>query len=161
MDNSRKLWLSHRQTYKEPLCVHILVLLGNGISLFETRLLNCFRFEIVVIMGGSSDSTGQMTQTRTSYLPIEFRWGHRFKACVSYDYESHAYVVQKEFFNATEVVDTPLCSAKRLHEVMVDMDLVNNCTPNNSPMSGSPPLSPLILNQDISFEQLVESYVWL
>lgn len=114
-------------------------------------------------MIGSSDSTGQMTQTRTSYLPIEIRWGHRFKPCVSYDQESHAYVVQKEFFNATEIVDTPLCSAKRLQEVIFNIDNENCCTPNNS-LAGSCCNSPLLSQgvpdfNTINFDELQESYV--
>lgn len=113
-------------------------------------------------MIGSSDSTGQMTQSRTSYLPIEVRWGHRFKPCVSYDNESHSYVIQKEFFNATEIVDTPLCSAKRLHEVINNMDHLT--TPNNSP-ADSPVSTPttfhraITFGNQINFDNLQESYV--
>lgn len=117
-------------------------------------------------MTGSSDSTGQMTQSRTSYLATEIRWGYRFKTCLSYDYEHHAYVVQKELFNITEVVDTPLCSAHRLHQVMNDIDRLNNVTPNNSPVE-SPLTSPtepdsgihFEISSSINFEEMTETYV--
>ncbi|XP_018055990.1 PREDICTED: ATP-sensitive inward rectifier potassium channel 12-like isoform X9 [Atta colombica] len=36
------------------------------------------RFEIVLILEGTIESTGQTTQARSSYLPQEILWGHRF-----------------------------------------------------------------------------------
>lgn len=36
------------------------------------------RFEIIAIMEGVVPSTGSTTQARTSYLPNEILWGHRF-----------------------------------------------------------------------------------
>lgn len=109
-------------------------------------------------MVGSSDSTGQMTQSRTSYLATEILWGHRFKPCLVYDYFHKSYVIQKELFNQTDVVDTPLCSAKRLEQVLNDLDEVNNCTPPNSPTEESPLLSPIDI-KTIDFGNLTESVV--
>lgn len=36
------------------------------------------KFEIVVILEGTVESTGQTTQARSSYLNMEILWGHRF-----------------------------------------------------------------------------------
>lgn len=109
-------------------------------------------------MVGSSDSTGQMTQTRTSYLATEILWGHRFRSCLNYDYINNSYVIQKELFNQTDVVDTPLCSARKLKEVLTEIDTVNNGTTPNSPSEESPMLSPSDI-ATIDFGTLTETVV--
>jgi len=73
------------------------------------------RFEIVVILEGTTESTGQTTQARSSYLPSEILWGHRFEPLVSYSKEKLSYIVDYSLFHNTYQVDTPLCSAQELH----------------------------------------------
>jgi hypothetical protein len=41
------------------------------------------KFELVVILEGIVESTGNTVQTRTSYLPREILWGYRFENMVS------------------------------------------------------------------------------
>ena len=74
------------------------------------------RFEVVVILEGTIESTGQTTQARSSYLPQEILWGHRFEAMVSYSKERQGYEVDHSLFNSTVQVDTPLCSGRELAE---------------------------------------------
>lgn len=94
------------------------------------------RFEIVVILGkfhkwpldssnishsnffleGVIESTGMTTQARSSYLPSEILWGHRFQNLVTFKKETGEYEVDYAIFNNTVEVDTPLCSAKQLDE---------------------------------------------
>ncbi|XP_025990999.1 uncharacterized protein LOC105193868 isoform X3 [Solenopsis invicta] len=74
------------------------------------------RFEVVLILEGTIESTGQTTQARTSYLPQEILWGHRFDPMVSYSKERQGYEVDYSLFNSTTQVDTPLCSGKELAE---------------------------------------------
>ncbi|KAG8234716.1 hypothetical protein J437_LFUL014333 [Ladona fulva] len=74
------------------------------------------RFEIVVILEGCIESTGQTTQARSSYLPGEILWGHRFKPIVSFNRDCAGYEVDYSAFNDTYEVETPLCSAKALAE---------------------------------------------
>ncbi|XP_055704231.1 ATP-sensitive inward rectifier potassium channel 8-like [Phlebotomus papatasi] len=74
-------------------------------------------FEILVTLTGSSKATGQITQTRTSYLPSEILWGYRFKNIVHYDHGLETYVIESDKFNSVTRVDTPLCSAKYLRHV--------------------------------------------
>ncbi|KAJ8664346.1 hypothetical protein QAD02_006008 [Eretmocerus hayati] len=74
------------------------------------------RFEIVVILEGTIESTGQTTQARSSYLPQEVLWGHRFEPIVSYSKERQGYEVDYSRFNSTLQVDTPLCSGRELAE---------------------------------------------
>nr|XP_050856816.1 uncharacterized protein LOC127066758 isoform X3 [Vespula vulgaris] len=72
------------------------------------------RFEVVVILEGTIESTGQTTQARSSYLPQEILWGHRFEPMVMYSKERQGYEVDYSLFDSTTQVDTPLCSGREL-----------------------------------------------
>ncbi|XP_022916912.2 G protein-activated inward rectifier potassium channel 3-like isoform X1 [Onthophagus taurus] len=74
------------------------------------------RFEIVVILEGVIESTGMTTQARSSYLPSEILWGHRFQSLITFKKETGEYEVDYALFNNTVEVDTALCSAKKLDE---------------------------------------------
>ncbi|KAL0278334.1 UNVERIFIED_CONTAM: hypothetical protein PYX00_000180 [Menopon gallinae] len=74
-------------------------------------------FEIVAILEGTVESTGQTTQARTSYLPGEIKWGHRFESILSYNEERQSYEVDYKKFNNTVKVSTPLCSARDLDDL--------------------------------------------
>lgn len=56
------------------------------------------------------------TQARSSYLPSEILWGHRFESLISFKKDSGEYEVDYAVFNNTIPVDTPLCSARQLDE---------------------------------------------
>lgn len=77
-----------------------------------------FRFEVVASMSGMSRNTGQVTQARTSYLSREILWGYRFTNIVDYDEELESFVTDIDKLDAMEQVDTPLCSAHRLEEIV-------------------------------------------
>lgn len=79
------------------------------------------RFEIVVMLEGVVESTGMTTQARSSYLPTEILWGHRFEHTVTFRKETGEYEVNYAAFNNTYEVDTPLCSAKQLDEVRAEL----------------------------------------
>uniref|UniRef100_V9I7I7 Inward rectifier potassium channel 4 n=1 Tax=Apis cerana TaxID=7461 RepID=V9I7I7_APICE len=74
------------------------------------------RFEIVAILEGTIESTGQTTQARSSYLPQEILWGYRFEPMVTYSKERQGYEVDYSLFNSTTQVGTPLCSGRELAE---------------------------------------------
>ncbi|XP_043785778.1 uncharacterized protein LOC122711263 isoform X3 [Apis laboriosa] len=74
------------------------------------------RFEIVAILEGTIESTGQTTQARSSYLPQEILWGYRFEPMVMYSKERQGYEVDYSLFNSTTQVGTPLCSGRELAE---------------------------------------------
>ncbi|XP_073974304.1 G protein-activated inward rectifier potassium channel 3-like isoform X2 [Rhodnius prolixus] len=76
------------------------------------------RFEIVVILEGVIESTGMTTQARSSYLPNEILWGHRFEPLVSFKKETGEHEVDYGLFNNTYEVDTPICSAQSLDQLM-------------------------------------------
>ena len=41
------------------------------------------QFEIIVVLEGTVESTGLLVQARTSYMPGEILWGHRFEELTS------------------------------------------------------------------------------
>ncbi|XP_065353716.1 ATP-sensitive inward rectifier potassium channel 12-like isoform X1 [Cloeon dipterum] len=75
------------------------------------------RFELVVILEGVVESTGMTTQARSSFLPSEILWGHRFQSMVDFKQDRGEYEVDYSKFNNTVEVETPLCSAKDLEEL--------------------------------------------
>ncbi|XP_052901934.1 G protein-activated inward rectifier potassium channel 3-like [Anopheles moucheti] len=74
------------------------------------------RFEIVVVLEGTVESTGQTTQARTSYVNTEILWGQRFEPVLVYNSDIESYEIDFSKFNETVVQDTPRCSAKELKE---------------------------------------------
>nr|XP_040228779.2 G protein-activated inward rectifier potassium channel 3-like isoform X2 [Anopheles coluzzii] len=90
------------------------------------------RFEIVVMLEGVVESTGMTTQARSSYLPSEILWGHRFESVVTFKRETGEYEVDYTTFNNTYEVDTPLCSARQLREVKKELNKQNGVTEASS-----------------------------
>lgn len=74
---------------------------------------------------GVVESTGMTTQARSSYLPTEILWGHRFEHVVTFRKETGEYEVDYTLFNNTYEVDTPLCSSKQLDEVRAEFHSPN------------------------------------
>lgn len=72
------------------------------------------RFEVAVVLEGTTESTGQTTQARTSYVASEVLWGHRFRPLVRYCKTKLTYEVDYSLFHDVCKVDTPLCSARDL-----------------------------------------------
>lgn len=83
-----------------------------------TDILN-ERFEVVVVLEGITESTGQTTQARTSYLASEVLWGHRFRPLVKFCKTKLSYEVDYSQFHDTCNVDTPLCSSKDLETYLM------------------------------------------
>ena len=74
------------------------------------------KFEIVVILEGTVESTGMTTQLRTSYLPNEIKWGHILKPLVTCK-KGKGYVIDHGLFHQTDNQDgMPSESAKDHHE---------------------------------------------
>ena len=74
-------------------------------------------FELVVVLEGIVESTGMTTQARTSYLPNEILWGHRFERLVTYQRDTSQYMIDYSRFHSTVAVDMPPYSAKQLSEM--------------------------------------------
>ena len=72
------------------------------------------QFELIIILEGIVESTGMTTQARTSYLPGEILWGHRFERLVTFQKDNGEYMRDYSRFHCTVPVDIPQCSAKKL-----------------------------------------------
>ncbi|MBN3300747.1 KCNJ5 protein, partial [Amia calva] len=68
-----------------PLCVTVCHEISESSPLYHTsaQSLPQEQFEVVVVFEGVFESTGQPFQIRSSYLPGEIRWGHRFAPVLS------------------------------------------------------------------------------
>lgn len=120
------------------------------------------KFEIVVILEGTVESTGQSgndqmyiiihiytnllllwesVQARTSYLPAEILWGHRFEQLVRYRNDSGQFTVDYSKFNNTFPVDIASYSGKEFHEDVLHRERQRRheySTPPTSPPTTSP-----------------------
>ncbi|KAK2715389.1 hypothetical protein QYM36_010116 [Artemia franciscana] len=74
------------------------------------------KFEIVIILERTVESTSMTTQARSSYIPTDILWGHRFQNMVSFRKDTAAHNIDYSLFDSTYEVDTPLCSARELDE---------------------------------------------
>lgn len=102
----------------------IVVMLGKDGMFFQSHDQRSLR-RIFNILEGVVESTGMTTQARSSYLPAEILWGHRFEHILSFKKDTGEYEVDYTLFNNTYEVDTPLCSAKQLDEVKAELHLPN------------------------------------
>lgn len=101
--------------------------INSGSPLYEMSAGDLLyeRFEIVAVLEGTSESTGQTTQVRTSYVTSEILWGHRFEPVVKYNKEKLSYEVDYNLFHDTYQVDTPLCSAEELERYLHEFENMN------------------------------------
>uniref|UniRef100_A0A915K680 Inward rectifier potassium channel C-terminal domain-containing protein n=1 Tax=Romanomermis culicivorax TaxID=13658 RepID=A0A915K680_ROMCU len=81
---------------------------------YSAENLSTSHFEIVAILEGVVPSTGSTTQARTSYLPCEILWGHRFEKLVTYQRDNGTYKIDFSKFDNVYPVDTPTLSAKEV-----------------------------------------------
>ncbi|XP_056644913.1 ATP-sensitive inward rectifier potassium channel 12-like isoform X7 [Diorhabda sublineata] len=95
------------------------------------------KFEIVAILEGTIESTGQSTQARSSYIANEILWGHRFEPVVSYNKDRQGYEVNYSKFDNTIAIDTPLCSGADLAEFH-KMQQLSDVTVSTIPASDLP-----------------------
>jgi len=75
----------------------------------NAKQLNATQFELYVTIVGTSPTTAQMTEAKTSYVPREIFWGQRFINIIHYDATNERYIVDYENFNTTISVRIPTC----------------------------------------------------
>uniref|UniRef100_A0A1I7XC65 Inward rectifier potassium channel n=1 Tax=Heterorhabditis bacteriophora TaxID=37862 RepID=A0A1I7XC65_HETBA len=78
---------------------------------YTSNSLLSAQFEIICLLEGIVESTGMTAQAKTSYLPCEILWGHRFRKLVTYQRSNGSYQIDYNLFNSTYAVKTPHCSA--------------------------------------------------
>ena len=64
----------------------------KNVFVAEVKLF-CFQFELHVVLEGSVEATSMTFQARTSYLPNEIYWGHRFEPMMIYRKDHNKYQV--------------------------------------------------------------------
>ncbi|CAF4042078.1 unnamed protein product [Rotaria sp. Silwood1] len=81
----------------------------------DKRMIYKEKFEILLVLEGIIETTGMVTQAKTSYLPEEIIWGARFERMIHFD--NLYYTVDYSKFNSI-IKDncTTDCSAKQLQE---------------------------------------------
>jgi potassium inwardly-rectifying channel subfamily J, other len=110
------------------------------------------RFEIVLSLTGVSQRSGQMRQARTSYLTKEILWGHRFVNATTYNREEGQYFTHVDKLDETEQIDTALCSAQRLDEIIQELhDVLERDAMQNLNINNFPELDDEDENDDTSF----------
>jgi potassium inwardly-rectifying channel subfamily J len=72
------------------------------------------KFELLVIMEGTIETSSMTFQARSSYLPTEVLWGHRFEQMLLYRKDQNKFQVNFSAFHSTYEVETPLCSARNI-----------------------------------------------
>jgi len=71
-------------------------------------------FEIIVVLEGIVEPTGNTTQARSSYLPGEIEWGRRFGNLVHYAHKQGVYAIDCSSIDDTTPDNTPRIPACRL-----------------------------------------------
>ncbi|XP_072167744.1 ATP-sensitive inward rectifier potassium channel 12-like [Diadema setosum] len=87
---------------------------------YSSSSLDTADFEIVVILEGIVEQTGLTTQARTSYLPSEIIWGHRFCSSVLVlhsEFDKQYDIDYSKFESTYPVPKHPRQSAKELDEM--------------------------------------------
>jgi len=107
IDNSNSLLLIWPVTI-----VHVIDDKSPFYHLSRDELTN-FKFELITVLEGTVESTGQSIQVRSSYLPSEVKWGFRFEPIVSaHGFGRYAQtIIDYNKFNRLVEVETPNCSA--------------------------------------------------
>jgi potassium inwardly-rectifying channel subfamily J len=111
------------------------------------------QFEVIVILEGIVESTGMTTQARSSYLPGEILWGHRFERLVTFQKENGEYQIDYSRFHSTKAVETPQCSAKEMdimgdHYMENDPVLMDDDTASMASRPGQKSYSPYVLKRN-------------
>ena len=75
-------------------------------------------YELMLVLEGTTQETGNTIQARTSYLPNEILWGFRFsEGTMDYDAKEDKYIIHHSSITMTERdMHTPRISAKALEE---------------------------------------------
>jgi len=112
------------------------------------------RYEIVVILEGVIEQTGNSIQARSSYLPNEVLWGYRFVNLLNFKHSASEYKIDYSAFNAIYKTDMSTRSQKSKDENTDEEDIkcsvtsimssAQNHMPYNNPNHISSPQIPYL-----------------
>ncbi|CAB4059596.1 KCNJN [Lepeophtheirus salmonis] len=112
-------------------------------SMSPKDILNA-SFEMVVVLEGIVEPTGNSFQARSSYLPREILWGMKFENMISYSSKRGIYRVDMSYLNAVIPDDTPRLSM----EMIEKQRRKKQSRPGNFSDAPSNPLSSSIITID-------------
>lgn len=98
------LVLNHKITEDSPLY-----------NMKPEEILHANNFEIVVILEGTIEATGEICQARTSYTSKDILWGYRFENIVEFDHDHGKWRANFKLFDDVVPSTTPKCSARQFH----------------------------------------------
>ncbi|CAG9860059.1 unnamed protein product [Phyllotreta striolata] len=78
------------------------------------------KFEIVLMLDGTIESTGQGTNAITSYLSNEILWGQKFEKMIGYNKKLESFEVDFKCFDSVKTAYTPSCSPAEFDECKKD-----------------------------------------
>lgn len=82
---------------------------------YEDILANTF--EIIFVLEGTIESTGEICQARTSYTSKDIQWGYRFENMVDFNSEKGQWQANFRLFNELIISPMPKISAKTIAEL--------------------------------------------
>lgn len=82
------------------------------------RITNA-KFEIIVMLRGTVESTGQTIEARTSYLPHEIIWGKKFENLIDYRLDMACYRVDYRKYDTLH--DAPIANVSALEDDLLKM----------------------------------------
>ena len=86
------------------------------------ELLHANNFEIVVILEGTIESTGEICQARTSFTSKDILWGYRFANIVEFDHEHGKWRANFKLFDDVIPSPTPKVCAKQFYNLTKGTD---------------------------------------
>ncbi|CAF3996233.1 unnamed protein product [Rotaria sordida] len=98
-----------------PLIIEHKIDIRSPLYTMDKTMIYKENFEILLVLEGIVESTGMVTQAKTSYLPQEIIWGARFERMIHFD--NLYYTVDYSKFHSIIKDDcTTDCSAKQFQE---------------------------------------------
>lgn len=102
-------------------------------------------YELIVYVEGTIESTGEYCQARTSYLPSEVLWGHRFDRLEEFDTGNGRWEIDFEGFHDVVYTTNIRHSPHELYAMKYDAPTVDTANEDSSTntrrKTPSPPLS--------------------
>ncbi|XP_026797534.3 ATP-sensitive inward rectifier potassium channel 15 [Pangasianodon hypophthalmus] len=94
--------------------------------------LKVSNFELVVTLNATMESTASTCQSRTSYVPQEFRWGYEFKPLL-FGTHGGKYVTDFKYFDEIQISnDTSLLREPRNEKLLLEDEYRKDCTEGES-----------------------------
>lgn len=102
------------------------------------------KYELVIYIEGTIESTGEFCQSRTSYLPHEIMWGHRFDRIEEFDAGNGRWEIDFDGFHDIVYTTNIRHSAQELHDLRTKIPTDENSTGAVRKRQTPPPASPIL-----------------